>query len=89
MQRGEARNSARVLSRLVGNRAMFVFLHDSVGVLSRPAGSGATQEMKNYTLKNLNLQATLPFPTWNIAILLNLMLCSFEKVYRGPRLFMG
>jgi len=42
---------------------MFVLLHDSAGVLSMPIGSRATPEMKNYTLKILSLQYTLPFPT--------------------------
>ena len=46
MQRGDASNATGVLTRLVGRRAMLVFLCDSVGVLSRPAGSGATPEMK-------------------------------------------
>jgi len=46
MQRGDASNSARVLTRLAGSEAMLVFLRDSTGVLSRPADYGATPEMK-------------------------------------------
>jgi len=45
-QRGDACNSTEVLTRLIGSGAMLVYLHDSIGVLSRPVGSGATQEMK-------------------------------------------
>ena len=45
-QRGDASNFAMVMTKLVGSRAMLMFLHDSAGVLSRPAGSGATPEMK-------------------------------------------
>ncbi len=79
MQRGESINSARELTRLVGSGAMFVFLCDSDGVRSRPAGSEATPEMKNYTLKILSLRATLPFPTRSNPILLNPMLSSTKK----------
>ena len=61
-QRGEACNSTRVLSRLVGSGAMCVFLCDFSRVLSKPAGSGATPEMKTYTLKIFNSWAKLPFP---------------------------
>jgi len=50
---------------------MFVFLRDSTGVLSMPAGSRATLEMKTYTLKILSLRAKLPFPLWNTVIWLN------------------
>ena len=42
MQGGDASNFTRVLTRLAGSEAMLVFLCDSVGVLSRLAGSGAT-----------------------------------------------
>jgi len=60
-QRGEARNSIRVLTKLTASGAMSVFLHDSVKVLSNPANSGATSEMKTYSLKILSSQAKLPF----------------------------
>jgi len=46
MQRGDASNSAGVLTRLASRGAMLVFLRDSAGVLSRPTGSRATPEMK-------------------------------------------
>lgn len=46
MQIGDASNSARVLTKLASSRVMLVFLLDFVGVLSTPAGSGATREMK-------------------------------------------
>ena len=46
MQRGDASNSVGVLTRLAGSIAMLMFLHDYADVLSRPAGSGATPEMK-------------------------------------------
>ena len=50
-----------VLSRLPGSGAMLVLLHDSIEVLSKPAGNRPTPEMKNYTLKILSLRAKLPF----------------------------
>jgi len=53
-QRGEACNSTGVLTKLTGSGAMRVFLHDSVGVLSRPIGNGVILEMKTYTLKIFN-----------------------------------
>jgi len=53
-QKGEACNSTRVLTRLIGSGEMCMFLRDSTGVLSRPDGSGATPEMKTYTLKIFN-----------------------------------
>jgi len=43
---GDASNSTGVLTMLECSGAMLVFLCDSIGVLSRPAGSGATPEMK-------------------------------------------
>lgn len=46
MQRGDAGNSARVLTKLTGSRVMTVFLLDSVGVLSRIIGIRATSKMK-------------------------------------------
>jgi len=46
MQRGDASNFIEVLTRLTGSGAMLVFLRDSVGVLTRPAHSRATLEMK-------------------------------------------
>ena len=61
VHRGEACNSIGVLTKLSCNGEMCVFLRDSTGVLSRPTGSGATPEMKTYTLKILNLQAKMPF----------------------------
>lgn len=45
-QRGDVSNSAEVITRLAGREAMFVFLRDSTRVVSRPASSGATLEMK-------------------------------------------
>lgn len=45
-QGSDASNSIKVLTRLVGSGAMLVFLCDSTIVLSRPAGSEATLEMK-------------------------------------------
>jgi len=46
MQWGDASNFTRVLTRLAANGAMLVFLCDSTRLLSRPAGSGETLEMK-------------------------------------------
>ena len=46
MQRGDASSSAEVLTRVTGSEALLVFLFDSVWVLSRLAGSGATPGMK-------------------------------------------
>jgi len=60
-QRGEACNSTEVLTRLASSGGMCVFLGDTIGVLSRPTGSGATPKMKTYTLKIFNSQAKLPF----------------------------
>ena len=54
MQRGDVSNSIEVLTRLARSGATHVFLHDFVGVLSRPDISGATPEMKTYTLKIFN-----------------------------------
>jgi len=59
---GEAWNSTGVLAKLTDSGAMCVFLRDSARVLSMPSGSGATPEMKNYTLKIFNSRAKLPFP---------------------------
>ena len=61
-QRGEACNSTGVLTRLASSGAMCVFSCDSIGVLSRPAGSEETLEMKTYTLKIFISRAKLPFP---------------------------
>ena len=61
MQRREAWNSTGVLTRLAGSEAMHVFLRDSIWVLSRPAGSEETPEMKTYTLKIFNSRAKQPF----------------------------
>lgn len=44
--RGDASNSVGVLTRFTSSKAILVFLCDSVGVLSRPARSGATLDMK-------------------------------------------
>jgi len=66
-----------------------VFLRDSIEVLSRPTSSGATPEMKNCTLKILSSRAKLPFLIQNTVIWMNLMLCSIEKVQRGPCIPMG
>ena len=60
-QRGEACNSTMVLTRLTRSGEMCVFLRDSVGVFPRPAGSGATPEMKTYTQEIFNSRAKLPF----------------------------
>lgn len=46
MWRGDASNFVRVLTRLIGSGSILVFLHDSVGVMSRPTSSGATLEMR-------------------------------------------
>jgi len=46
MRGGDASNSAEVLTMLVGSGAMLLFLCDSTRVLSRPASSEATPEMK-------------------------------------------
>ena len=46
MNGGDASNFVGVVNRLVGSRAMLLFLCDSVGVLSRPARSEETPEMK-------------------------------------------
>ena len=78
MQRGEACNSTGVLTRLTGSVEMCVFLSDSVGVLSKPAGSGATLEMKTYTLKIFNTQAKLPFPISKHCDQAELVLCFTE-----------
>ena len=80
MQRGEESNSTGVLSRLDGSGEMFLFLHDSAEVQYRSASNGEPRERKNYTLKILSLRAKIPFPTWIIVIMMNLMLCSIEKV---------
>lgn len=88
-QRGDVRNSVVVLCRLASSREMFVFLCNSTRVLSRPSDSGETPEMKSYTAKILSLRTTLHFLTRNVMIMFNLMLCSTNKVYRGPCLFMG
>ena len=53
-QRGEASNSVGVLSRLAGSEAMFVFLCDFAGVLSRSDDSRAPPKIENYTLKILS-----------------------------------
>jgi len=60
-QRGEACNSTGVRSRLASSGEMCLFLCDFVGVLSRPASSGATPDLKNYTLEFFNSQDKLPF----------------------------
>ena len=54
MQGGDESNFVGVLTKLAGSGAMLVFLCDSTGVLSRPAGSGATREMETYTLNFFN-----------------------------------
>ena len=46
MQGGDASNSVKALTRLIGSGAMLVFLCDSTGVLSKLARSGATPQMK-------------------------------------------
>jgi len=46
MHRGDASNSARVLTRLTSSGAMLVFLCDFVGVLSGPTGGKETSGMK-------------------------------------------
>ena len=45
-ERGDTGNFVRVLTNLAGSDTMLVFPRDSVEVLSRPAGSGATPRMK-------------------------------------------
>ena len=44
-QRGDASNS-RVFTRLTGSGVMLMFLHDFVGVLSKPISSRATPVTK-------------------------------------------
>jgi len=47
--------SGYCLGSLVENQCLCSW-SDYVGVLSKPTGSGATPEMKNYTLKNIKLE---------------------------------
>jgi len=62
MQRGEACNSTKALTRLASSGAMCVFMRDFVRVLSRPTSSGATPKMKTYALKIFNSRTKQPFP---------------------------
>lgn len=65
-QVGDARTSSGVMTRLAGSRAMLMFLCDSTRVLSRPAGSGATPEMKLRLWRLYCLCTYLPLnPNWN------------------------
>ena len=60
-QRGEACNSNGLLTTLTSSGEMHVFLRDSTGVLSRPAGNKAAPEMKNlYSKKSSTHEPTYP-----------------------------
>lgn len=61
-QRGKAKTSIGVLTRIIGSGAMLVFLCDSARVLSGLVDSGETLEKKTYTLKMLSSWTKLPFP---------------------------
>ena len=83
MQRGDVSNSVGVLTRLTSSGKMCVFMCDFVGVMSKPAGSRETPQMKNYTLKIFNSQAKIPFSDskhWDLSWNFDCVWLSWQRV---------